>query len=100
MSSNPKPDLRRLRHIGWTLWDPICLLADPAAWESAGFADEYDTYLLRAAELLRSGGGVEAVADYLIRVETEYIGISRRADTAARADSVARAIAADPGIWR
>lgn len=100
MAANPKPDLRRLREIGWTLWDPIGLLADPVAWESAGFADEYDTYLLYAAALLRQGESIEVSAAYLIRAETELMAMPVRADTTCRAEAVARAIADDPDIWR
>lgn len=100
MAANPKPDLRRLREIGWTQWDPIGLLADPSAWELAGFADEYDTYLLHAAALLRAGERIEMVVSYLIRAETEHMAMPARPDTASRAEAVARAIADDAAIWR
>ena len=53
MVERPKIRLSRLRDIGWTTWDPIGLLGQDQLWEDISYADEYDSYLLRAAGMLR-----------------------------------------------
>ncbi|HLU02519.1 MAG TPA: hypothetical protein VKZ94_07135, partial [Advenella sp.] len=69
-------DLSKLRDIGWTLWDPICLLGPAETgqqWYSdtnLPFADEYDTYLVSAANRLRNGAPAQQVVDYLVHIET------------------------------
>ena len=75
MKDNPF-NLSRLRDIGWDYWDPIGLLDDGEAWEEKSFADEYDTYLLRAASMLRHGQSDQDVAAYLFSIETEHMGLS------------------------
>ena len=75
MTKNPFK-LSRLRDIGWEQWDPIGLLGDGEAWEGTSFADEYDTYLLRAASMLRHGQSDQDVAAYLSSIETEHMGLS------------------------
>jgi hypothetical protein len=86
-------DIEKLRLIGWKHWDPIGLLAlhdeDGDTWPR----DEYDTYLLQAAGMLVNGKSIEEVADYLYNVETEHMGLGKRADARARASIVAKAIA-------
>jgi hypothetical protein len=77
----------RLREIGWTRWDPIGL-GPP----EAGFADEYDAYLLKAAGDLWNGGSVQEVADYFVTVETDYIGMDASPGMRERALEVASAI--------
>ena len=74
MTENPFK-LSRLRGIGWEHWDPIGLLDDGEAWAEKSFADEYDTYLLRAASMLRHGRSDQDVSTYLSSIETEHMGL-------------------------
>ena len=53
MSKRPKLRLSRLRDIGWSLWDPIGLNDFGDDWESVTFADEYDSYLIKVAGMLK-----------------------------------------------
>ena len=99
MPEPPKIRLSRLRDIGWKLWDPIGLMVDGSDWQTAGFADEYDSYLLRAASLVRNGAPMLAVAEYLIESETEQMGLSPAPGMHARAEAVVRAIQADDLLW-
>lgn len=71
MTTRPTFKLSRLREIGWNVWDPIGLngLEDTPD-------DEYDSYLLQAAGRLWSGATAEEVADYLVTVELEHMGLS------------------------
>jgi len=104
--SHPRLKLSKLRDIGWSLWDPIGLLSAQGPftghWDDAAnhrIADEYDSYLISAASLLRGGAPPEAVADHLARVETEHMGMPGGPETRARAEAVVAAILADPDIW-
>ena len=63
----PKVRLSRLRDIGWSIWDPIGLLAEGETWDQKPFADEYDSYLMHAAGQLRRNVPTEEVVDYLYR---------------------------------
>ncbi|MBP1849043.1 hypothetical protein [Rhizobium halophytocola] len=84
----PKLKLSRLRDIGWTIWDPIGLLAPSERWdegEALAFADEYDNYLREAAGLLRRGTPAEDVVRLLVAVETSRMGLAERPDTVNRA---------------
>jgi hypothetical protein len=99
MTPHPKIRLSRLRDIGWTLWDPIGLMADGSDWQTAGFADEYDSYLLRAAGMVRNGAPLLAVVEYLIGSETVHMGLSPAPGMRARAEAVVRAIQADDQLW-
>jgi hypothetical protein len=81
--------LAELREIGWAEWDPIGLSSDRASCE-----DEYDSYLLAAAGKLANGRTDEQVADYLIYIETSYMGMSKAPDARRRALVTARRIAA------
>ncbi len=51
MSSFRPIELSVLRDIGWNEWDPIGLLAPGQTWDHEPFADEFDGYLLKAAQL-------------------------------------------------
>lgn len=95
MSEEAKIKLSRLREIGWSLWDPIGLreLSD-GEWQDGGAcADEYDSYLLQAAGMLRRGEPAAKVVAYLTETETGHIGVSLNATTQARAESTVAAIA-------
>ncbi|TNE32739.1 MAG: hypothetical protein EP349_00985 [Alphaproteobacteria bacterium] len=102
MKPRPKIKLSRLRDIGWSLWDPIGLLPDGDLWtnkDNSCFADEYDSYLLQAAGQLKQGVSDAEVIDYLMKIETEYMGLGERRDTRKRAEAVVAAIHGDLKLW-
>jgi hypothetical protein len=78
--------LSRLREIGWAKWDPIGVGGPDHGWP----ADEYDAYLLSAAGQLWNGRSVEEVADYLVKIETEHMGLAVVTDIRLRALDVAQ----------
>ena len=84
MSSRPNFKLSRLREIGWSQWDPIGLGGTPD--------DEYDSYLLQAAGRLSSGASEEEVTDYLVGIETEYMGLDDGQGARSRAHDVVEAL--------
>ncbi len=98
MSKRPKLRLSRLRDIGWSLWDPIGLKNEGERWEDLHYADEYDTYLMRAAGMLRRGASVEEVTDYLVETEVETMALGR-AEVKERARTVVLAIRDDRLLW-
>lgn len=87
MTPQPKFKLRRLRQIGWAKWDPIGLGGTEGQPD-----DEYDSYLLQAAGRLWNGASQEEVADYLVGVETEYMGLGDASGVAQRAREGAYAL--------
>jgi hypothetical protein len=87
MTTRPKFKLSRLRDIGWSLWDPIGL----SGMENTP-DDEYDTYLLKAAGRLWEGASEEEVADYLVSIETEYMGLGDVRGVSAQARKVVSAL--------
>lgn len=99
---NPKIDLSRLRDIGWRLWDPIGLMPDGENWnadENLSFVDEYDTYLMNAAGQVWRGATDAEVVSYLVKVETENMGLDEAPGIHARAESVVKKIRADQLLW-
>ena len=84
MTTRPKFKLSRLREIGWAKWDPIGLGGTDDRPE-----DEYDSYLLQAAGRLWNGASREEVANYLVSIETEYMGLGEAPDVHRRANEVA-----------
>lgn len=98
----PKLRLSRLRDIGWSLWDPIGLLGPEQRWDEGNaqeFADEYDSYLIEAAGLLRSGTSDQEVVEMLVNKETVHMGLTLQSDTYERARSTVVAIKADEELW-
>ena len=87
MTARPKFKLSRLREIGWAKWDPIGLAGTEGQPD-----DEYDSYLLQAAGRLWNGASQEEVADYLVGVETEYVGLGDAPGVRQRAREVAHAL--------
>lgn len=83
MDTRPKIRLEPLREIGFRDWDPIGVGVP---------ADEYDTYLLKAAGQIANGRSDDAVADYLVSVEVEEMGLGSAPDLQKRALAVASAI--------
>ena len=103
MKPRPKIRLSRLRDIGWTLWDPIGLMPSHLKWDDEGnlsFADEYDSYLIYVAGQIRRGVIDSEVTNYLIKIETEHMGLPDGGiRTRKRAESVVAAIRADKMVW-
>lgn len=102
LSTPPKLKLSRLRDIGWSLWDPIGLLAPEQRWDEGNakeFADEYDTYLIEAAGLLRRRIPDQDVVEFLVSIETGHMGLTLQRDTYERARSTVAAIKADKELW-
>lgn len=95
ISSTDVFDLAVLRDIGWRFWDPIGLLGEDADWRNEpGFADEYDDYLLEIAERLQRGDSEKDVVDYLVAIESEFIGLGFQPDAYLRATDVAQRVKA------
>lgn len=88
MTGHRKIDIEPLREIGWATWDPIGLGGPANSWQ----ADEYDTYLLQAAGQIANGRSDDQVADYLINIETEHMGLGAAPGIRERALKVAAAI--------
>ena len=86
MTTHPTFKLSHLREIGWAKWDPIGVGGSDHEWP----ADEYDTYLLNAASQLWNGRSDEEVADYLVKIETEHMGLATAFDIRQRALDVAQ----------
>jgi len=100
--ANPKINIQRLREIGWSLWDPIGLDGKTGVWREESFADEYDTYLLKAAGMLRNQCDVEEVVSYLSFVETDYMGLGVGTNEVEHRNmllKVVQAISDDPFVW-
>ena len=85
MTTTPTFHLSRLREIGWSKWDPVGVGRLEHNWP----ADEYDSYLLQAAGRLWQGRSEQEVANYLLAIETEHMGLSAVPGTRARALKVA-----------
>jgi hypothetical protein len=88
MSNRPTVQLSHLREIGWAKWDPIGVGGPDHGWP----ADEYDSYLLQAAGQLSNGHSDAEVADYLLQIETEQMGLEAASGIRSRALDVAKAI--------
>lgn len=100
--NSPKNDIDTLREIGWSLWDPIGLNDTMGGWKGQPFEDEYDTYLVKAAGMLRDHCDVEKVVEYLFYIETQHMGMGSKANEAkirANILNVVEAISEEPTIW-
>ena len=86
MAVRPTFKLSRLREIGWAEWNPIGLHRTESA------EDEYDSYLLQAADRLWNGEPEEAVAAYLADIEANHMGLGHGFGIKTRALATARAI--------
>ncbi|QJF52816.1 hypothetical protein [Roseobacter ponti] len=99
--ARPKINLNKLREIGWSHWDPIGLNDRIEGWKDEPFEDEYDTYLVKAARMLRNQRSMDDVVEYLFFVETEYMGLGvgpNEAYIRERLARVVQAIADEPFI--
>lgn len=99
MRKHPKLVLSRLRDIGWRLWDPIGLGDLSGCWQTYSFADEYDSYLVRAAGMVRRNED-QAAVDFLVYMETHNMGMDCRANTYSRATATVAALRSDKKIWK
>ena len=99
----PRIKLSQLRDIGWSLWDPIGLICVDQNWSDEDclpFANEYDNYLIQAASQLRRGVPASDVADYLTKIEVEYMGLGSPFQHALqRAERGVDAIQSDTKLW-
>ncbi|MEL7107293.1 MAG: hypothetical protein AAGM21_15320 [Pseudomonadota bacterium] len=98
----PKIDIDRLREIGWFAWDPLGLDGGTGIWKKESFADEYDSYLVVVAGMLRNGEARDAIVGYLHHVESDWMGLGPKeidAEITRRLSRVVQAIAEDPHIW-
>ena len=95
----PKLKLSRLRDIGWSLWDPIGLLGKGEIWDDQPFADEYDSYMIEAAGLLRRNASAKEVIKFLVDIETEHMGLGGGRNAKQRAEAVVEAIMEDDQLW-
>jgi hypothetical protein len=68
MISHREINLGELRRIGWEIWDPIGV-------RGVAPADEYDTYLLHVAGLLRRSASTREIAAYLDTIAADHMGI-------------------------
>jgi hypothetical protein len=72
----------QLRELCALYWNPIGVpMANVATQEQLGFRpmpeDEYDTYLLHVDALMREGATRDQIADYLSKVERDYLMLPR-----------------------
>ncbi len=86
MASRPNFKISRLREIGWTEWNPICLN------RAESMEDEYDSYLLQAAGRLWNGETVDTVASYLADIEANHMGLGQGFGIKLRAAATSKAI--------
>ncbi len=63
---------QEIRRILWEFWDPI------GVRELGGPDDEYDGYVDGVYSLLTNGASDESIAEHLLRMETERMGLSAR----------------------
>jgi hypothetical protein len=99
---HPRLELKRLREIGWSLWDPIGLDGNSGIWREETFADEYDAYLIKAAVMLRNQCALAEVVEYLFFIETDYMGLGVETSESEIRENllkVTQAINDDPLIW-
>jgi hypothetical protein len=62
-----------------TDWDPIGIQAEPGA------QDEYDAYIRQIDALIQMSASPEAIADRLMQISGELMGLSASRDKALRA---------------
>lgn len=93
MSWHPPLDFSWLRDIGWSEWDPIGILSPGETWDHHPAVDEYDVYLLHAADRLHGDWTISDAADYFMWIASEHMGMGPPKDAAARVRAEATATA-------
>jgi hypothetical protein len=69
-----KPELvlyKAIDEILWKDWDPIGV-----QWAKEAARDEYHSYLPKVFEIAKSDKSRQEISDYLLNIETEYMGLS------------------------
>jgi hypothetical protein len=69
-----------LRELGWQIWDPIGMVDYRKDCE-----DEYDGYLLSVVGQLSNNTQTSEIVKYLLRIETEHMGLNLRQSAEPRA---------------
>jgi len=69
------------------MWDPIGIRGRPEV------RDEYQSYIAEVIALLHAGAETEAVADFLVEIETVRMGLGENRERAARVANALR-------LWR
>ena len=72
----------RVREILLRQWDPIGVADVPAA------QDEYDSYVGEIASAVRTGHSASEIADHLVLIETDEMGLFGDRDRALGVDDV------------
>jgi hypothetical protein len=80
-------DVQRLREIAFEKWDVVRAVSGTDA-----HFGQLDGYLVEAVNLLRAGARNDDIADYLINVATEVLGVDTGSGMRARALVFARSI--------
>ncbi|WP_246733665.1 hypothetical protein [Rhizobium laguerreae] len=71
--------------FGWDHWDPIGIRQfDDPAWRNNA-ADEYDAYLLQAANMILQGATCETVAAYLDEIMSDSMALGPPSEAVHRA---------------
>ena len=70
MSSEDTELCKRCDEVLHYLWDPIGVAGEPRG------RDEYDSYIPQVFMLLRESAGRNQIAEYLVQIETEQMGLS------------------------
>jgi replication-associated recombination protein RarA len=83
----PHLNIAVLRDIAAEKWDVASALGASKVRSGA-----YDSYLLRAATLLRQGAPNDDVADYFINIATEEVGVDTGSGIRARALILVKAL--------
>ena len=63
-------ELDQIKRLLWEEWDPIGVRGDD--WPD----DEYDSYAPRVLAMLNAESSEAQIADFLLSVETEWMGLS------------------------
>jgi hypothetical protein len=92
MSWGSTVKLSVLRDIGWDKWDPIRLNGSEGGWRRSNAADEYDRYLVRVAGGLQRGEPDDVLVEYLVGIETGYMGLADTPAARSRAETTVAAI--------
>ena len=91
---------RKLRDLGFGIWDPIGLLDAGETWEGQPFCDEYDHYLATISARLYRRQTEKKIAEWVVKVEAEDMSLVTDTNSLCRARKLVSAIKADPDLWQ